>query len=184
MEFFSLWSLPPLTMLRPKKRMIRHKSQPRPVLSGQFTVITVGSPSFSDCLIITTSSSYKIPICWSSFFPFSSSSFFSFLNLRVGFCCCCCCCCCCCWCWWWWWWRRRCTEEEDDEEEQVKEQREREAEDTAVFVSLSALLLLHLFLLLLFPCPFFSSSLSLSFFFIFFRFGNVEDGLIEILDTR
>ena len=108
MEIFSLWSLPPLTMLRPKKRMIRHKSQPRPVLSGQFTVITVGSPSFSDCLITTTSSSYKIPICWSYFFPFSSSSFFSFLNLRVGFCCCCCCCCCWwCWCWWWWWGRTR-----------------------------------------------------------------------------
>ncbi|KAF4370983.1 hypothetical protein F8388_002876 [Cannabis sativa] len=36
--------------------MIRHKSQPRPVLSGQFMVISVGSPSFSDLLIITTSS--------------------------------------------------------------------------------------------------------------------------------
>jgi hypothetical protein len=38
-----------------------------------------------------------------------------------------------------------------------------------------------LFLLLLFPCLFFSSS---SLFFFFFRFGNFEDGLIEILDTR
>nr|AFK37586.1 unknown [Lotus japonicus] len=48
-------------MLRPKKSMIRHKSQPRPVLSGQFTVMTVGSPSFSGGLIRTTSSC-RIPI--------------------------------------------------------------------------------------------------------------------------
>lgn len=48
--------LPPRTMLRPKKRMMRHKSQPRPVLSGQLTVMTVASPSFSGSLIITTSS--------------------------------------------------------------------------------------------------------------------------------
>lgn len=54
-------NIPPLTMFSPKKSMIRHKSQPKPVLSGQFTVITVGSPSFSDSLIITTSS-YNMPI--------------------------------------------------------------------------------------------------------------------------
>lgn len=61
--------IPPLTMLKPKKSMIRQRSQPKPVLSGQFTVITVGSPSFSASLIITTSS-YSIPISSSS----SSSS--------------------------------------------------------------------------------------------------------------
>lgn len=48
-------------MLRPKKSMMRHKSQPRPVLSGQLTVRRVGSPSFSGGLMITTSS-YSIPI--------------------------------------------------------------------------------------------------------------------------
>ncbi|KAG9150108.1 hypothetical protein Leryth_009689 [Lithospermum erythrorhizon] len=35
-------------MQRPKKRSILQRSHPRPVLSGQFTVITLGSPSFSD----------------------------------------------------------------------------------------------------------------------------------------
>ena len=53
--------LPPLTMLRPKKSKMRHKSQPKPVLSGQLTVMTIGSPSISDCLMITTSSC-RIPI--------------------------------------------------------------------------------------------------------------------------
>lgn len=53
--------IPPLKMVKPKKRMIRQRSHPSPVLSGQFTVITVGSPSLSDSLIITTSS-YGIPM--------------------------------------------------------------------------------------------------------------------------
>jgi len=54
-EIFIRW-VPPLSMLRPKKSMIRHKSHPRPVLSGQLTVRTVGSPSFCGWLMITTSS--------------------------------------------------------------------------------------------------------------------------------
>lgn len=54
-EIFIRW-VPPLSMLRPKKSMMRHKSQPRPVLSGQLTVRTVGSPSFCGWLMITTSS--------------------------------------------------------------------------------------------------------------------------------
>lgn len=40
---------------------MRHKSEPRPVLSGQLTVMMVVSPSFSGSLIITTSSC-SIPI--------------------------------------------------------------------------------------------------------------------------
>uniref|UniRef100_A0A2P2J4M6 Uncharacterized protein n=1 Tax=Rhizophora mucronata TaxID=61149 RepID=A0A2P2J4M6_RHIMU len=56
-------------MLRPKASKMRHKSQPSPVLSGQFTVITVGSPTFSDCVIITTSS-WRIPISPFFFFFF------------------------------------------------------------------------------------------------------------------
>lgn len=66
-------SLPPLAMLNPKCKTILHKSQPNPVLSGQFTDITVGSPAFSAGLI-TTTSSLKIPI----FFPFPFSSLCSF----------------------------------------------------------------------------------------------------------
>ena len=48
-------------MLSPKSKIILHKSQPSPVLSGQFTVITAGSPGFSAWLI-TTTSSCNIPI--------------------------------------------------------------------------------------------------------------------------
>lgn len=62
---------PPLTMLTPKKRMMRHKSQPKPVLSGQFMVITLGSPSFFGSVMITTSSC-RIPMSSSSS-SFSSS---------------------------------------------------------------------------------------------------------------
>lgn len=58
-----LSGLPTLTMVKPKKRMRRQRSQPNPVLSGQFTVITLvaPSPSLSASLIITTSS-HSIPI--------------------------------------------------------------------------------------------------------------------------
>lgn len=42
-------------MLRPKSNITLHKSQPNPVLLGQFAVITVGSPTFSALLITTTS---------------------------------------------------------------------------------------------------------------------------------
>lgn len=48
-------------MLSPKSNIILHKSHPKPVLSGQFTVITVGSPGFSASLISTTSS-YRTPM--------------------------------------------------------------------------------------------------------------------------
>jgi len=48
-------------MLNPKSKITLHKSQPSPVLSGQFTVITAGSPGFSAWLI-TTTSSCNIPI--------------------------------------------------------------------------------------------------------------------------
>lgn len=47
--------------MSPKKRIMRQRSEPRPVLSGQLTVITLGSSSFSDCFIITASSN-SIPI--------------------------------------------------------------------------------------------------------------------------
>jgi hypothetical protein len=40
-------NLPSLQMLNPKSKITLHKSQPSPVLSGQFTVITAGSPGFS-----------------------------------------------------------------------------------------------------------------------------------------
>lgn len=58
-----LGGLPTLTMVKPKKRMRRQRSQPNPVLSGQFTVITLvaPSPSLSASFIITTSS-HSIPI--------------------------------------------------------------------------------------------------------------------------
>jgi len=58
-------------MLRPKKRIMRHKSQPRPVLSGQLTVMTVVSPSFSASRIITTSSC-RIPIIYFFFLCFTT----------------------------------------------------------------------------------------------------------------
>lgn len=48
--------IPILTTVSPKKRIMRQRSQPKPVLSGQLTVIIVGSPSSSDCLINTASS--------------------------------------------------------------------------------------------------------------------------------
>lgn len=53
--------IPVLTRVSPKKRIMRQRSEPKPVLSGQFTVITLGSSSLSGCLIITASS-YSIPI--------------------------------------------------------------------------------------------------------------------------
>lgn len=59
--------LPPLQMLNPNRNIILHKSQPRPVLSGQFTVITVGSPGFSAWLM-RTKSSCKMPILSLSLF--------------------------------------------------------------------------------------------------------------------
>lgn len=54
-------------MLNPNRNIILHKSQPRPVLSGQFTVITVGSPGFSAWLM-RTKSSCKMPILSLSLF--------------------------------------------------------------------------------------------------------------------
>lgn len=48
-------------MLSPNSNITLHKSYPNPVLSGHFTVMTVGSPAFSDWLM-TTMSSCKIPI--------------------------------------------------------------------------------------------------------------------------
>lgn len=47
---------PALVMDRPNSRIIRHKSQPRPVLSGQLMVTTKGSPGFCPPWICTTSS--------------------------------------------------------------------------------------------------------------------------------
>ena len=72
--------LPPLEMLRPKSNITLHKSQPNPVLSGQFTVITVGSPGFSACLM-TTTSSYRTPILFPLFQTLSLSLFFLYLKL-------------------------------------------------------------------------------------------------------
>ena len=53
--------IPPFVMYRPKSRIILQISHPRPVLSGQLTVIQQGSPG---CLPfwITTTSSFITPI--------------------------------------------------------------------------------------------------------------------------
>lgn len=75
--------LPPLTTLKPKSRITRQRSQPRPVLSGQLMVITLGSPGRSGCRMSTTSSLGR-PISFSltlpallELFPFSSLLYLS-----------------------------------------------------------------------------------------------------------
>lgn len=73
--------LPPLQMLNPKRNIILHKSHPRPVLSGQFTVITVGSSGFSAWLM-RTKSSCKMPISFSfSLLTYSIATLTLFLSV-------------------------------------------------------------------------------------------------------
>ena len=48
--------IPALLMRRPNSRVILQRSQPRPALSGQLTVTTVGSLLSFPCWITTTSS--------------------------------------------------------------------------------------------------------------------------------
>lgn len=79
---FKLKRIPILTTVSPKKRIMRQISQPNPVLSGQLTVITLGSPSCSECLIITTSS-YNMPISPMYLFRLF---FFKFLSKRLNLC--------------------------------------------------------------------------------------------------
>lgn len=53
--------IPALVMRRPNSRVILERSQPRPALSGQLTVTTVGSFWSLPCWI-TTTSSHGIPM--------------------------------------------------------------------------------------------------------------------------
>lgn len=77
-------------MLKPKSRITRQRSQPRPVLSGQLMVITLGSPGLSGCRMTTTSSfgrPISLSLSLSPFLLFLASFFLLFLRKLLAFFC-------------------------------------------------------------------------------------------------